>query len=119
MSVDVTVLRVFTDAAGNFGNPLGAVDAATVEPGQHQHIARELGYSGTFFVELPRPGATTADARIYTPLTELPFARHPTVGTSWWLRSTGTPIRILPVPGHHLGQRPPGMVAGLRLSRDR
>ena len=32
MSVDVTVLRVFTDSAGNFGNPLGVVDAATVEP---------------------------------------------------------------------------------------
>jgi predicted PhzF superfamily epimerase YddE/YHI9 len=32
MSVDVTVLRVFTDSAGNFGNPLGVVDAATVSP---------------------------------------------------------------------------------------
>ena len=38
MSVDVTVLRVFTDSAGNFGNPLGVVDAATVEPDQRQRI---------------------------------------------------------------------------------
>jgi predicted PhzF superfamily epimerase YddE/YHI9 len=98
MSVDVAVLRVFTDAHGGFGNPLGVVDAATVDPGQHQHIATELGYSETIFVTAPAAGATTADARIYTPLTELAFAGHPTVGVSWWLRSIGTPIRTLHVP---------------------
>jgi predicted PhzF superfamily epimerase YddE/YHI9 len=96
MSVDVTVLRVFTDAEGAFGNPLGVVDAATVDPDQHQRIAAELGYSETIFVTLPAAGATTADARIYTPLTEL--AGHPTVGASWWLRSIGTPIHTLQVP---------------------
>ena len=98
MSVDVTVLRVFTDSAGNFGNPLGVVDAATVEPDQHQHIAAELGYSETVFIDMPAAGSTTADARIYTPLIELPFAGHPTVGASWWLRSIGTPIHTLQVP---------------------
>jgi predicted PhzF superfamily epimerase YddE/YHI9 len=98
MSVDVTVLRVFTDAQGNFGNPLGVVDAATVDPDQHQHIATELGYSETIFVTVPVAGATTADARIYTPLTELPFAGHPTVGASWWLRLIGTPVHTLHVP---------------------
>ena len=98
MGVDVTVLRVFTDAYGNFGNPLGVVDAATVESDQHQRIASELGYSETIFVALPAAGSTTADARIYTPLTELAFAGHPTVGASWWLRSTGTPIHTLQVP---------------------
>ncbi len=30
MAIDVTVLRVFTDRDGRFGNPLGVVDAATV-----------------------------------------------------------------------------------------
>ncbi|HYY02051.1 MAG TPA: PhzF family phenazine biosynthesis isomerase, partial [Mycobacterium sp.] len=98
MSVGVTVLRVFTDSAGNFGNPLGVVDAATVERDQHQHIAAELGYSETVFIDMPAAGSTTADARIYTPLVELPFAGHPTVGASWWLRSTGTPIHTLQVP---------------------
>ncbi|UMB67841.1 PhzF family phenazine biosynthesis protein [Mycobacterium paraterrae] len=97
MSVDVTVLRVFTDPAGDFGNPLGVVDAATVEPGQHQRIANELGYSETIFVDLPPTGGTAAAARIYTPLTELAFAGHPTVGASWWLRSLGTPIHTLRV----------------------
>ena len=98
MSVDVTVLRVFTDSAGNFGNPLGVVDAAAVEPNQHQHIAAELGFSETVFINMPAAGSTTADARIYTPLIELPFAGHPTVGASWWLRSLGTPIHTLQVP---------------------
>jgi predicted PhzF superfamily epimerase YddE/YHI9 len=98
MSIDVTVLRVFTDSAGNFGNPLGVVDAATVQPEQRQRLATQLGYSETVFVDLPDAGSTTAHARIYTPLTELPFAGHPTVGASWWLRSLGTPIRTLQVP---------------------
>jgi predicted PhzF superfamily epimerase YddE/YHI9 len=98
MSFDVTVLRVFTDSAGNFGNPLGVVDASTVDIQWHQRIATQLGYSETVFVDLPSAGSTTAHARIYTPLTELPFAGHPTVGASWWLRDRGTPIRTLQVP---------------------
>ncbi|MGC2569200.1 MAG: PhzF family phenazine biosynthesis protein [Mycobacterium sp.] len=98
MSIDVTVLRVFTDGAGNFGNPLGVVDAATVGPDQRQALATQLGYSETVFVDLPAPDSHTAHARIYTPLTELPFAGHPTVGASWWLRAAGTPINTLQVP---------------------
>ncbi|MGA8544569.1 MAG: PhzF family phenazine biosynthesis protein [Mycobacterium sp.] len=98
MGFDVTVLRVFTDSAGNFGNALGVVDASTVEASWHQRIATQLGYSETVFVELPSAGSTTAQARIYTPATELPFAGHPTVGASWWLRARGTPIRTLQVP---------------------
>lgn len=98
MGFDVTVVRVFTDAAGDFGNPLGVVDASTVEIGWQQRIATQLGYSETVFIDLPSAGSTTAHARIYTPLTELPFAGHPTVGASWWLRAKGMPIRTLQVP---------------------
>lgn len=91
------MLRVFTDASGAFGNPLGVVDAATVDSSHHQSIATELGYSETIFVDLPATDATTAHARIYTPQTELPFAGHPTVGAAWWLRSIGAPVRTLRV----------------------
>jgi len=98
MSIGVTVLRVFTDPAGNFGNPLGVVDAATVDPEHHQRLATQLGYSETIFVDLPKDGSATAHARIYTPKTELPFAGHPTVGASWWLHDIGTPISTLRVP---------------------
>jgi predicted PhzF superfamily epimerase YddE/YHI9 len=98
MSIDVTVLRVFTDSDGNHGNPLGVVDANAVQPADRQRVATRLGYSETIFVDLPRPGSHTAHARIYTPITELPFAGHPTVGASWWLRERGTPINTLQVP---------------------
>ncbi len=98
MAIDVTVLRVFTDAAGNFGNPLGVVDAAAVAPPDRQRIATELGYSETIFIDLPAAGSTTAHARIFTPATELPFAGHPTVGAAWWLRDRDTPIHTLQVP---------------------
>lgn len=98
MGIDVSVLRVFTDAAGDFGNPLGVVDAATVPPQRRQSVATELGYSETVFIDLPQPGASTAHAHIFTPATELPFAGHPTVGAAWWLRRRGMPVNTLQVP---------------------
>ncbi|SRX95752.1 hypothetical protein MSP7336_04025 [Mycobacterium shimoidei] len=98
MSIDVTVLRVFADASGNFGNPLAVVDANSVQGLNRQRLASQLGYSETIFVDLPVAGSTTAHARIYTPATELAFAGHPTVGVAWWLRERGTPIRTLQVP---------------------
>jgi predicted PhzF superfamily epimerase YddE/YHI9 len=98
MAIDVTVLRVFTDSDGNFGNPLGVVDASQVYPADRQRIATELGYSETIFVGLPESGASTAVAHIFTPAAELPFAGHPTVGASWWLRQRGTPVNTLQVP---------------------
>ena len=107
MGSDVTVLRVFTDAAGNFGNPLGVVDAATVPAAQRQAIAAELGYSETIFIDLPADGSTTAHARIFTPVTELSFAGHPTVGAAWWLRERGTPIHTLQVPAGIVAVRYP------------
>ncbi|OSC42215.1 PhzF family phenazine biosynthesis protein [Mycobacterium decipiens] len=98
MAIEVTVLRVFTDSDGNFGNPLGVVDASKVGPADRQQLAAQLGYSETIFVDLPAAGSTTAHATIYTPSTEIPFAGHPTVGLSWWLRENGTPINTLQVP---------------------
>jgi predicted PhzF superfamily epimerase YddE/YHI9 len=98
MGIDVTVLRVFTDPERNFGNPLGVVDASHVEPSGRQDLAAQLGYSETISVDLPTAGATTAHATIHTPRTEIPFAGHPTVGASWWLREQGMPINTLQVP---------------------
>jgi predicted PhzF superfamily epimerase YddE/YHI9 len=98
MGIDITVLRVFTDPDRNFGNPLGVVDAGQVHPHDRQRLATQLGYSETIFVDLPTAGSTTAHATIYTPRTEIPFAGHPTVGLSWWLRDNGMPINTLRVP---------------------
>ncbi|OBB88314.1 PhzF family phenazine biosynthesis protein [Mycolicibacterium peregrinum] len=98
MAIDVTVLRVFTDPDGKYGNPLGVVDNSTVAPTDRQRIATELGYSETVFIDLPQPGANSAGAHIFTPVAELPFAGHPTVGASWWLREKGLPVNTLRVP---------------------
>lgn len=98
MAIDVTVLRVFTDSEGKHGNPLGVVDNSTVAPGDRQRIATELGYSETVFIDLPQPGGNSAGAHIFTPVAELPFAGHPTVGASWWLRELGLPVHTLRVP---------------------
>jgi predicted PhzF superfamily epimerase YddE/YHI9 len=98
MALDVTVLRVFTNADGDYGNPLGVVDASLAGPTDRQRIATELGYSETIFIDLPEPGAKTTTAHIFTPSVELPFAGHPTVGASWWLRERGTPVKTLQVP---------------------
>ena len=98
MTIDVTVLRVFTDPDGAYGNPLGVIDNNTVDPADRQRIATELGYSETVFIDLPQAGTTSAHARIFTPTTEIPFAGHPTVGASWWLREVGLPINTLRVP---------------------
>ncbi len=112
MGIDVTVVRVFTDETGQFGNPLGIVEADAVPVGRRQAVATELGYSETVFVDLPADGSTTARARIYTPATELPFAGHPTVGAAWWLSQRGTPIHTLQVPAGIVQVRyPEGLTA--------
>jgi trans-2,3-dihydro-3-hydroxyanthranilate isomerase len=47
-----------------------------------QAIAREFNLSETVFVLPPDEAAHRAKLRIFTPMTELPFAGHPTVGTA-------------------------------------
>ena len=48
----VTVLRVFSDADGRGGNPLGVVlDGRACRAGRRQAVAAELGYSETVFVD--------------------------------------------------------------------
>jgi predicted PhzF superfamily epimerase YddE/YHI9 len=77
----VRVLRVFTDPAGESGNPLGVVrDAGHIPPARRQEIAEQLGYSETVFVE------RDTHVQIFTPAVELAFAGHPMVGSAWLLK---------------------------------
>ncbi|OCB56108.1 hypothetical protein A9X02_08990 [Mycobacterium malmoense] len=100
MTTEVTVLRVFTDINGKFGNPLGVIDAAVVQAADYQQIATRLGFTQTVFVEPPQPDSATATAnvRIFTPTAESAFVGQPAVGAAWWLRNRGTPIRSLQPP---------------------
>jgi predicted PhzF superfamily epimerase YddE/YHI9 len=91
------VLRVFVAPDGGHGNPLGVfLDGAAIPADRRQSVARELGFSETVFVDAVNP--TGARIAIFTPGAELAFAGHPTVGTSWLLRSTGRTVERLIVP---------------------
>ncbi|MCB1439695.1 MAG: PhzF family phenazine biosynthesis protein [Nitratireductor sp.] len=65
------------------GNPLAVVmDADGLDGGTMQAIAREFKLSETVFVIKPADPAHRAGIRIFTPVQELLFAGHPTVGTA-------------------------------------
>ena len=68
------------------GNPLAVFpNARGLTDEQMQKIAREINYSETTFVTPPRDRKNTAEVRIFTPQSELPFAGHPNVVTAWLL----------------------------------
>ncbi len=82
------VADVFTDVAFG-GNQLAVFpDAAGLDTRQMQAIAREMNLAETAFVA---PGTIPGHfrVRIFTPLAELPFAGHPTVGTAVVLSHLG------------------------------
>src|SRR5260370_22654496 len=109
--VDVFTLQVLE------GNALAVFpDGSGLSAATMQAIARELNLSETVFV-LPatRPDCA-ARLRIFTPFRELPFAGHPTVGTSFVLLDTGVipngterfvleeaigPVPVRAEPGEH------------------
>src|SRR5512140_2005300 len=69
-------LAVFTDAAD--------LDGATM-----QKIAREMNLAETAFVLPPSGREFAAQLRIFTPQREMPFAGHPTIGSSWVVLDEG------------------------------
>ena len=82
-------LDVFTDQRFG-GNPLAVFpDAAGMDAGTMQALAREFNLSETAFVLPPDAPSNTARVRIFTPRAELPFAGHPNVGTAWVLAGLG------------------------------
>jgi predicted PhzF superfamily epimerase YddE/YHI9 len=94
-ATELTVLRVFVGPDGRGGNPLGVfLDGGTIPEDRRQAVAKALNYSETVFVDDRELGRV----RIFTPARELPFAGHPSVGTSWLLHETGTPIAVLRPP---------------------
>jgi trans-2,3-dihydro-3-hydroxyanthranilate isomerase len=83
------VCDVFTDTPLE-GNQLGVfTDARGLDDETMQALARELKFSESTFVLRPEQGGH-AKMRIFTPVTELPFAGHPTLGTAFVL---GTPLQ--------------------------
>ena len=72
------------------GNPLAVVlNAEGLSGGQMQAIAAEFNLAETTFVLPPKDAAHTAEVRIFTPKSEMPFAGHPNVGTAFVLARAG------------------------------
>jgi trans-2,3-dihydro-3-hydroxyanthranilate isomerase len=71
------------------GNQLAVLPEAEGLSGeQMQKLAREFNYSETTFV-LPPEAGHTRRVRIFTPMSEVPFAGHPNIGTAFVLAATG------------------------------
>jgi trans-2,3-dihydro-3-hydroxyanthranilate isomerase len=74
---------VFTDIP-LAGNPVAIfTDGDGVSPALMQRAARELNLSETVFVLSAQQDGVDARIRIFTPVTELPFAGHPTLGAAF------------------------------------
>jgi trans-2,3-dihydro-3-hydroxyanthranilate isomerase len=79
-----TLVDVFTDRMFG-GNQLAVfTDGRGIPSETMQAVAKELMIAETTFV-LPREKDGDHKVRIFTPGKELPFAGHPTVGTTWVL----------------------------------
>jgi PhzF family phenazine biosynthesis protein len=85
------VADVFTEEPLK-GNPVAVfLDATGFSTERMQRIAREMNLSETVFV-LPAERDGDVRVRIFTPVNELPFAGHPTLGTCHaWLESSERP----------------------------
>ena len=73
---------VFTDRPFA-GNQLAVIfDADDLSTEEMQTITREFNFAESSFVLRPKDPEHTAHVRIFTPEYEMPFAGHPTIGTS-------------------------------------
>jgi predicted PhzF superfamily epimerase YddE/YHI9 len=92
---EIHVVRVFLGPTGSGGNPLAVfLDGMSIPVERRVEVAARIGFSETVFLD-DLPSGRIA---IFTPATELPFAGHPTVGTSWLLRQLGKPVDVLRPP---------------------
>jgi trans-2,3-dihydro-3-hydroxyanthranilate isomerase len=81
---EYTLVDVFTDRKFG-GNQLAVFrDGRGIDSETMQAVAKELLIAETTFV-LPKEKDGDHKVRIFTPGKELPFAGHPTVGTTWVL----------------------------------
>src|ERR1700712_3229511 len=94
MTYSFTQVDVFA-AEPLTGNPVAVVhDATGLSEEQLASFARWTNLSETTFLLPPTDPAADYRLRIFTPVHELPFAGHPTLGSAHaWLGSGGVPKR--------------------------
>lgn len=80
------IVDVFAEAK-YCGNQLAVIRCGDrLTPPEMQQLAKEMNYSETTFILSEKERNGGYDVRIFTPVTELPFAGHPTLGTAWIIR---------------------------------
>jgi trans-2,3-dihydro-3-hydroxyanthranilate isomerase len=115
---DYIVADVFTENPLTAGNPVAVfIDAAHLSAERMQLIAREMNLSETTFVLPPRDGGDVR-VRIFTPVNELPFAGHPTLGTAIVLAGNRSRLVMETQRGHipfEFDRAPGGDVVAARM----
>ena len=87
--LDYEVVDVFTETPFS-GNPLAVVlGADALDTAALQAIANEFALSETAFPMAPDKAGADYRLRIFSPVLELPFAGHPSVGAAWVLARRG------------------------------
>src|SRR5947199_9521745 len=90
MTLRYVVADVFTDTALT-GNQLAVfTDGRELDDESMQKLAKEMNYSESVFVVPPEADGHVR-IRIFTPVTELPFAGHPVLGSAFVL---GGPLQL-------------------------
>jgi PhzF family phenazine biosynthesis protein len=86
------LVDVFTDTPYR-GNPVAVVlESSDIAAEEMQRVANWMNLSETTFVLPPDDAGADYRVRIFTPVSELPFAGHPTLGTCHaWLEAGGAP----------------------------
>ena len=94
MTRSISQVDVFTSVPYR-GNPVAVVlDGTGLSTGDMQRFAHWTNLSETTYVLPPSDPGADYLVRIFTPVAELPFAGHPTLGTCHaWLGAGGTPRR--------------------------
>jgi trans-2,3-dihydro-3-hydroxyanthranilate isomerase len=87
--LEYQVVDVFTRTPLE-GNPLAVfTDGAALDDSTMQRIAKELNLSETAFILPPTRADCDIRVRIFTPIKEMAFAGHPTIGSAYVARSCG------------------------------
>lgn len=90
------------------GNPVAVIlDSEALDAEAMQAIARWTNLSETTFVTAPTHPDVDYGLRIFTPVSELPFAGHPTLGSAHALIEAG---RVSPVEGRLRQQCAAGLI---------
>ena len=93
--MDVQRIAAFTDTPEG-GNPAGVVlDATGLDDARMLEIAAEVGYSETAFLTARGNGEGEYDVRYFSPLAEVPFCGHATIGSAVALAERDGPGDLL------------------------